>query len=158
MENIILEITDTNDSEENQAVPPDSEENQVIPPEKEIANIWNVINDIKYHLKTLNSSQLKYVNIAQDTTATTTCIQNTPVLDKTEEYLNRKMDSDKSDTDETEAKPSMGEKVFTQKSVTDFFKPIKDEKYDHMKETNVLRLRIRRLEQEKKEFPDKQSN
>ena len=65
------------------------------------------------------------------------------------------MDSDKSDTDETEAKSSMAEKVFTQKSVTDFFKPIKDEEYDHMKETNVLRLRIRRLEQEKKEFPDK---
>ena len=54
--------------------------------------------------------------ISQDTTATTTFIQNTPALDKTEEYLNRKMDSDKSDTDETEAKPSMGEKVFTQKS------------------------------------------
>ena len=150
LENTILEITDTNDSEENQAVPPDSEENQVIPPEKEIANICNVINDIKYQLKTLNSSQLKYANIAQDTTATATCIQNTPVLDKTEEYLNRKMDSDKSDTDETEAKPSMGEKVFTQKSVTDFFKPIEDEEYDHMKETNVLRLRIGRLEQEKK--------
>ena len=140
LENTILEITDTNDSEEN----------QVIPPEKEIANIWNVINDIKYQLKTLSSSQLKYVDIAQDTTAKTTCIQNTPVLDKTEEYLNRIMDSDKSDTDETEANPSMGEKVFTQKSVTDFFKPIKDEEYDHMKETNVLHLRIRRLEQEKK--------
>ena len=150
MENTILEITDTNDSEGNQAVPPDSEENQVIPPEKEIANIWNVISDIKCQLKTLNSGQLKYVNIAQDTTAKTTCIQNTPVLDKTEEYLNRKMVSDKSDTNETEAKPSMGEKVFTQKSVTVFFKPIKDEEYDHMKETNVLRLRICRLEQGKK--------
>ena len=64
------------------------------------------------------------MNIAQDTTVTTTCIRNTSVLDKTEEYLNRKMDSDKSDTDETEAKPSMGEKVFTQ-NLTDLFKPLK---------------------------------
>ena len=91
---------------------------------------------------------MKNVSTAQNTDTQGNVSKIT--CEKTEKHSKEKINLNESDSNLTATKPSTSDKVLKQKSVTEFFKPIKDEEYNRMNETNALIVRIRRLEQEKK--------
>ena len=140
------DMTDTNESEQNSSS--QDKGNQVNPSESEIKNIWKVTENLKAQLTVLNSNLMKNVRTAQNTDTQENVLKIT--CEKTEKHLKEKINLNESDSNLTATKPSTSDKVPKQKSVTEFFKPIKDEEYSHMNETNTLIVRIRQLEQEKK--------
>ena len=140
------DMTDTNESKQNSSS--QDKGNQVNPSESEIKNIWKVIENLKAQLTVLNSNLMKNVRTAQNTDTQENVSKIT--CEKTEKHSKEKINLNESDSNLTATKPSTSDKVLKQKSVTEFFKPIKDEEYNRMNEMNALIVRIHQLEQEKK--------
>ena len=84
---------------------------------------------------------MKNVSTAQNTDTQGNISKIT--CEKTEKHSKEKINLNESDSNLTATKPSTSDKVLKQKSVTEFFKPIKDEVYNHMNEINALIVRIR---------------